>query len=92
MVLSQALRAAESSVALGARDAAAIRGAMASQFATVPLARVQYIEIVDADTLQPVDTLSAESPSGGRYLAALAVYFGATRLIDNTTLRVGKEA
>ena len=92
VVLSQALRAAESSVALGARDAAAIRGAMASQFATVPLARVQYIEIVDADTLQPVDTLSAESPSGGRYLAALAVYFGATRLIDNTTLRVGKEA
>jgi len=92
VVLSQALRAAEAAVALGERDATALRGTMESQIATAPLARVQYAEVVDADTLQPVETLAEESPSGGRYLAALAVHFGGTRLIDNTTLRVGHGA
>ncbi|PAP77948.1 pantoate--beta-alanine ligase [Rubrivirga marina] len=88
VVLSQALRAAEAAVELGERDAAAIRGTMEAQVAAAPLARLQYAEVVDADALQPVDTLSPERPSGGRYLAALAVYFGDTRLIDNTTLMV----
>ena len=89
VVLSRALRAAEAAAELGERDAAAIRGTMEAQIATAPLAELQYAEVVDADTLQPVDTLSPERPSGGRYLAALAVFFGDTRLIDNTTLVVG---
>ncbi len=88
VVLSQALRAAEAAVALGEHDVAALRGTMEAQIATAPLARVQYAEVVDADTLQPVETLEEESPSGGRYLAAVAVYLGGTRLIDNTTLLV----
>ena len=89
VVLSQAIRAAEAAVAMGERDATALRGTMEAQVATASLARLQYAEVVDADTLQPVDALLEESPSGGRYLAALAVYFGETRLIDNTTLVVG---
>jgi pantoate--beta-alanine ligase len=92
VVLSRALRAAEAAVESGERDAAAIQGAMEDQIAEAPLARPQYAEVVDAGTLQPVDTLSPESPSGGRYLAALAVFFGDTRLIDNTTLEVGRGA
>ncbi len=89
VVMSQALRAARAAVASGERDPAVLRRAMGAHVATAPLARVQYAEVVDADTLWPVEALSEDSPSGGRYLAALAVFFGATRLIDNVTLRVG---
>ena len=92
VVLSQALRAAEAAVDLGERNAAALRGTMEAHVATAPLARVQYAEVVDADTLQPVGALTAGGTSGGRYLAALAVYLGETRLIDNTTLVVGRGA
>jgi pantoate--beta-alanine ligase len=92
VVLSRALRAAEAAVERGERDEAAIRRAMKAEVAAAPLAELQYAEVVDADALQPVDTLSSESPSGGRYLAALAVFFGDTRLIDNTTLDVGRGA
>ena len=92
VVLSRALRAAEAAVADGERDEGAIREAMKAEVAAAPLAELQYAEVVDGDTLQPVDELSPESPSGGRYLAALAVFFGDTRLIDNTTLRVGQGA
>jgi pantoate--beta-alanine ligase len=48
--------------------------------AEASLARIDYIELVDAGTLQPVE--KAESNA----LLALAVYFGQTRLIDNILL------
>ena len=41
------------------------------------MGRIDYVEIVDAGTLEP-----APDAGPGR-LIALAVYFGATRLIDN---------
>jgi pantoate--beta-alanine ligase len=45
-----------------------------------PLARIDYVEIVDTQTLQPVETVRSNS------LLALAVVFGKTRLIDNIQL------
>ena len=45
-----------------------------------PLARIDYVELVDVETLQPVDSLGKKS------LLALAVFFGKTRLIDNIQL------
>jgi pantoate--beta-alanine ligase len=45
-----------------------------------PLARIDYVELVDVETLQPVDSLGEKS------LLALAVFFGKTRLIDNIQL------
>ena len=42
-----------------------------------PMARLDYVELVDADTIEPVE--KAE----GRVLAAVAAYIGPTRLIDN---------
>ena len=45
-----------------------------------PLARIDYVEVVDAETLQPIKTLKPNS------LVALGVYFGKTRLIDNIRL------
>ena len=41
------------------------------------LARIDYVEVVDWDTLKPVDQIQ------GEVLAAVAVYIGKTRLIDN---------
>jgi pantoate--beta-alanine ligase len=46
-----------------------------------PLARIDYVDLVDAETLQPIDLLKPNS------LLAVAVYFGKTRLIDNIRLR-----
>jgi pantoate--beta-alanine ligase len=46
-----------------------------------PLARIDYVEVVDPETLQPVEAVAANS------LLALAVFFGKTRLIDNIRLR-----
>jgi pantoate--beta-alanine ligase len=45
-----------------------------------PLGRIDYVDLVDARTLQPI-----ESP-GSNSLLALAVFFGKTRLIDNIVL------
>lgn len=45
-----------------------------------PLARVDYVDLVDADTLQPVESVKPNS------VLALAVFFGKTRLIDNIVL------
>jgi len=88
VVLSRALFAAGHAAGQGERSADALRQLMREQIALAPLAEVDYVEVVDADSLAPVETLEKEGPSGGRYLAALAVRFGGTRLIDNTTLRV----
>ena len=92
VVLHRALVAAEAAVEEGEQSADALRRILAREIEKAPLARVQYAEVVDADTLQPIEGLSQESPSGGRYLAAVAVFFGDTRLIDNTTLVVGDRA
>ena len=43
--------------------------------------RVDYIEIVDAKTLEPVDMLKSET------LIAVAVFIGNTRLIDNAIVK-----
>ena len=89
VVLSRALFGVAHAVANGERSADSLRAAMQEQIGLAPLARVDYAEIVDAESLAPADTLRADGPSGGRYLAAVAVFFGGTRLIDNITLRVG---
>jgi pantoate--beta-alanine ligase len=52
-------------------------------FGGEPLARVEYLDITDAETLAPVTRLS------GRVLMALAVRIGGTRLIDNMTAVAG---
>jgi pantothenate synthetase len=46
-----------------------------------PLARIDYVELRRLPDLAPAD----EEPHG-KHLLALAVYFGPTRLIDNTVL------
>lgn len=82
-VLSQALQHAAGLAGGGERTVAVLVDAMREIVASASLARLQYVEVVDAETLQPVTALHS-----GRFLAALAVFFGETRLIDNTTFEI----
>ena len=77
-VLSRVLRQAEEQIRSGISDPQALIGELAALIATEPLAKPDYIALVDPETLQPVKSL-AETP----VLVALAVRFGRTRLIDN---------
>lgn len=79
-VLYRALETARAMVASGERDAAKVRQAMATTIQATPGAVLDYAELVDNETLQPVVQIK------GEVLAALAVKFGNTRLIDNMVL------
>lgn len=79
-VLYRSLRMAQERVRAGERDMAALKAGMRAMIAAEPLADIDYVEIVDCATLQPVERLES------RALAALAVRFGKTRLIDNAML------
>jgi pantoate--beta-alanine ligase len=82
VVLSRSLRAAEALVEGGERDAATVEAAVRAVLAEAPLGEIDYVALVDAQDLTPMDTLC------GEVLLALAVRFGKARLIDNTILRV----
>jgi len=76
-VLFRALRAAEREIAAGVRDSLDLQRAMTKVLAGELRARVDYAEIVDAETFEPVVRVTRRS------YAVLAVYLGKTRLIDN---------
>jgi pantoate--beta-alanine ligase len=80
-VLFRALETARHSVEAGERNATAICRQMLGLIAATPGAAIDYVELVNNDTLQPVDRIE------GEVLAAVAVRFGNTRLIDNLVLR-----
>lgn len=77
-VLRKALVAAKDS---GKKSAKEITDLVNKTITTAPLGRIDYVALVDADTLQPVESAKSNS------LVAVAVYFGKTRLIDN--IRIG---
>ena len=76
-VLHKALLAAASANKRSASDVVDVARKVISE---VPLADIDYVELVDAETLQPVEMVGPNS------LLALAVLFGKTRLIDNIRL------
>lgn len=78
--LNRAIRHVEALVAQGERRAEVLAGAARSLFAREPAIRVDYIELVDWATLEPVDTAAPGT------LFAVAAWVGATRLIDNAIL------
>jgi len=79
-VLRAALLEAADRVRVGETSAARIIGAVRERIGQAPLARVDYVDLVDAGTLQSRAAAEANS------LLALAVFFGKTRLIDNIRL------
>jgi pantoate--beta-alanine ligase len=80
-VLRRALLAAQAQFRAGERNAARLRRTLVETIATAPLARLDYAEVVDADSLAAVKRIARPA------VAALAVFFGRTRLIDNVVLK-----
>ena len=76
-VLHRALIAARDELAAGVRDALQLQTVLRKVLQAEPLAAVDYAEIVDADTFEPVVRVSRPC-----YMV-LAVFLGKTRLIDN---------
>jgi pantoate--beta-alanine ligase len=76
-VLYRALTAASEAVRAGETDAARLVALVQSLIAAEPLARIDYVDAVDDETLESVTAI--EKPA----MLALAVWFGKARLIDN---------
>ncbi len=79
-VLYRALDTVCHEIAAGERQPARLVAAAREVLASEPLAKVDYLEIVDADSLEAIQFLR------GKCLMLLAVRFGATRLIDNLSI------
>jgi pantoate--beta-alanine ligase len=76
-VLRQALLIAKDS---GKKTSPEIIDLVRKKISEAPLARIDYIDLVNAEALQPIDWVKPNS------LLLVAVYFGKTRLIDNIRL------
>lgn len=81
LVLIGSLRRARELVMGGERDAAKIQAMAVEMISSTPECAVDYVEIVDPDTLCPVDRID------DRAVMVLAVKVGSTRLIDNVELK-----
>lgn len=78
LVLSRSLRNARKALEEGERDADKLREAITAEIKTEPLSDIDYVSVVDAETLEDVSGKIQRS-----ILVALAVKIGNTRLIDN---------
>lgn len=77
LVLNRSLKAGKALVDAGETRACVIKSAITAEIEKEPLARIDYVDVVDFDTITPVEKLE------GSILVAIAVYIGKTRLIDN---------
>ncbi len=82
LVLSKAVFHGEDMMKNGERDAETIVTAMRRLIEAEPMAKIDYVEMVDADSIEPL------TRAEGRVLTAVAVYIGSTRLIDNFIMEV----
>ncbi len=82
LVLSKAVFAGKKMMEEGERDAKEVLSAMRGIIEAEPLARIDYVEMVDADSIEPLERAE------GRVLTAMAVYIGKTRLIDNFIMEI----
>ena len=84
LILFASLRRAREMVDNGERNAAAIAGEVKQMIETKPSATIDYVAVVDAESLADITSFERGLPA----LVALAVRFGSTRLIDNTIIKV----
>jgi pantoate--beta-alanine ligase len=80
LVLQRSLQQVQQEFQNGERIAARLIATAKKAFAREPQVVLDYFEIVDPDTLDPVERISQKT------LVAVAAYAGSTRLIDNTVL------
>jgi pantoate--beta-alanine ligase len=81
-VIYRGLHSGADVVMAGERDAGKLRRVVANVLTTEPLVRLEYAEVVAADSLEPLEELT------GDVLVAVAARVGDVRLIDNMTIRV----
>lgn len=82
VVLNRSLQKAREMIAAGADDPVQVRQAVVEAIEATPNASIDYVELYGGDDLRELTRIE------GRVLIALAVRFGATRLIDNLLLEV----
>lgn len=82
VVLSKSLKIAKDLLDKGERNASTVKDALIFEINNEPLAKIDYIEIVDSENLTDVSIVE------NNILIAIAVYIGKTRLIDNLTYEV----
>lgn len=76
-VLNKALSAGKQMVEEGEKSALTVKSRIEDIISKEPLAKIDYVEITDWNSIEPVDIID------GSILCAIAVYIGNTRLIDN---------
>ena len=86
LVLSRSIFAGKKLAESGETDAQKLVDTMKSIIASEPLAKIDYVKVVDLMTMQQIPKLDRP------FLAAMAVYIGKTRLIDNFMMNAGGTA
>ncbi|EDU38246.1 pantoate--beta-alanine ligase [Clostridium sporogenes] len=79
LVLNKSLKEALNALDSGETKSNTIKNIIVSRLNKEPLAKIDYVSIVDSDNLHPVEEIKSS------ILVAIAVYIGKTRLIDNFT-------
>lgn len=82
LILSRSLNKGKLAIENGERDVAKVTAVIRENLQTEPLARIDYVEIVDFENIQRIETIR------GEVLVAIAVYIGKTRLIDNFIVNI----
>jgi pantoate--beta-alanine ligase len=82
--LFRGLQRVSAAVDDGERSASAIRELLVATIATEPELTLEYAEVVDGASLEPVSRVA------GAVLVALAVHVGRARLIDNVTITISE--
>ena len=77
VILHKGLLRSEELEKAGEKSAATVKQAITEIIESEPLAKIDYVEIVNFDNIETIETID------GSILAAVAVYIGKTRLIDN---------
>lgn len=82
LILSQSLNLAKDAINSGERNSSVVIDIISNNIKKEPLAKIDYIEVVDSLAMKPVKTIEKS------VLVAIAVYIGKTRLIDNFTFNI----
>lgn len=83
LCLSRSLKIGKEMIENGEKEAQAVKNAIISEIEKEPLAKIDYVEIVDLDNLESTNRTDVG------ILCAMAVYIGKTRLIDNFIIEKG---
>ena len=77
VILNKSLKIGKEMIENGETNVEKVKEAIVKNLTTEPLAKIDYVEIVDFNTIEPIKTVKKP------ILTAIAVYIGKTRLIDN---------